>query len=32
MTMTPAAFGAFLQQDIDKWAKVVKIVRRQAMQ
>jgi tripartite-type tricarboxylate transporter receptor subunit TctC len=23
MTMTPAAFGAFLQRDIDKWAKVV---------
>lgn len=23
MTMTPAAFGTFLQHDIDKWAKVV---------
>ena len=23
MTMTPAAFGTFLQRDIDKWAKVV---------
>ena len=25
MTMTPAAFGAFLQRDIDKWAKVVQV-------
>ena len=25
MTMTPAEFGAFLQRDIDKWAKVVKV-------
>ena len=23
MTMTPAAFDAFLQRDIDKWAKVI---------
>jgi tripartite-type tricarboxylate transporter receptor subunit TctC len=23
MTLTPAAFAAFLQHDIDKWAKVV---------
>ena len=29
MTMTPDAFGAFLQGDIDKWAKVVEDVRRQ---
>lgn len=25
MTMTPAAFGAFLQGDIEKWAKVVEL-------
>jgi tripartite-type tricarboxylate transporter receptor subunit TctC len=25
MTMTPAAFGAFLEKDIAKWAKIVKI-------
>lgn len=25
MTMTPAEFGAFLQRDIDKWAKVVQV-------
>ncbi len=25
MTMTPAAFGAFLQGDIEKWAKVVEV-------
>ena len=25
MTMTPAEFGAFLQRDIDKWAKVVEM-------
>jgi tripartite-type tricarboxylate transporter receptor subunit TctC len=25
MTMTPAAFGAFLQGDIEKWAKVVQV-------
>jgi tripartite-type tricarboxylate transporter receptor subunit TctC len=25
MTMTPTAFGAFLQHDIDKWAKVVQV-------
>ncbi|HKV00377.1 MAG TPA: tripartite tricarboxylate transporter substrate binding protein [Vineibacter sp.] len=25
MTMTPAAFGAFLQADIEKWAKVVEL-------
>jgi len=25
MTMTPAEFGGFLQRDIDKWAKVVKV-------
>jgi tripartite-type tricarboxylate transporter receptor subunit TctC len=25
MTMTPAEFTAFLQRDIDKWAKVIKI-------
>ena len=24
MTMTPAQFGGFLTQDIDKWAKVIK--------
>ena len=24
-TMTPAEFGAFLQRDIDKWAKVVQV-------
>ena len=23
MTMTPAAFDAFLRRDIDKWAKVI---------
>ncbi len=25
MTMTPAEFGAFLQRDIDKWAKIVQV-------
>lgn len=25
MSMTPGAFGAFLQKDIEKWAKVVKV-------
>jgi len=25
MTMAPAAFGTFLQRDIDKWAKVVRV-------
>jgi tripartite-type tricarboxylate transporter receptor subunit TctC len=25
MNMTPAEFGTFLQHDIDKWAKVVKV-------